>query len=85
MYCERHGIGFIPFYLLGAGALARSAALAPVAARTGATSSQIASAWLLQRSPATTLIPGTSSRARLEPNIAARDRILTSDEMMALE
>ncbi len=84
-YCERHGIGFIPFYPLGAGTLASSAALAPMMARTGASSGQIALAWLLQRSSATILIPGTSSVAHLEQNVAARDLVLTDAEMMALE
>ena len=84
-YCERHGMGFIAFYPLGAGTLAMSAALGPIAARTGATSGQIALAWLLQRSPATILIPGTSSVTHLEQNITARDLRLTSNEMIALE
>ena len=84
-YCERHGIGFIPFYPLGAGALARSAALGPIVKRTGATSGQIALAWLLQRSPAIILIPGTASLTHLEQNVAARDLRLTDDEMIALE
>jgi aryl-alcohol dehydrogenase-like predicted oxidoreductase len=84
-YCERHGMGFIAFYPLGAGTLAMSAALGPIGARTGATSSQIALAWLLQRSPATILIPGTSSVKHLEQNVAARDLRLTSNEMIALE
>jgi aryl-alcohol dehydrogenase-like predicted oxidoreductase len=84
-YCELHGIGFIPFYPLGAGALAKSAAVARIAARAGAASGQIALAWLLQKSPVTILIPGTSSMAHLEQNVAASDLVLTEDEMTALE
>jgi pyridoxine 4-dehydrogenase len=84
-YCELHGIGFIPFYPLGAGTLTKSAAVAQIAARTGASSGQIALAWLLQSSPATILIPGTSSVAHLEQNVAARDLVLTEQEMAALE
>jgi aryl-alcohol dehydrogenase-like predicted oxidoreductase len=84
-YCERHGIGFIAFYPLGAGALAKSAAVEQISMRTGATSGQIALAWLLQKSPGTILIPGTSSLAHLEQNVAARDLVLTEQEMAALE
>ncbi|CAN7310989.1 aldo/keto reductase [Bosea sp. LjRoot9] len=84
-YCERHGIGFIAFYPLGAGTLARSAAVEQIVARTGATSGQIALAWLLQKSPVTILIPGTSSLTHLEQNVAARDLILTEQELTALE
>lgn len=84
-YCERHGIGFIAFYPLGAGALAKSAAVEQISMRTGATPGQIALAWLLQTSPATILIPGTSSPAHLEQNVAARDLVLTEQEMTALE
>jgi aryl-alcohol dehydrogenase-like predicted oxidoreductase len=84
-HCERHGIGFIPFYPLAAGALARSAALGSIVARSAATPGQIALAWLLQKSPVTILIPGTSSLAHLEQNVAARDLKLTPNEMAALE
>jgi aryl-alcohol dehydrogenase-like predicted oxidoreductase len=84
-YCERRGIGFIAFYPLGAGTLARSAAVGSIVARTGATAGQIALAWLLQRSPATILIPGTSSLTHLEQNIAARNLTLMPDEIAVLE
>jgi aryl-alcohol dehydrogenase-like predicted oxidoreductase len=84
-YCERHGIGFIAFYPLGAGTLARSAAVGSIVERTGATPGQIALAWLLQRSPATIVIPGTSSLTHLEQNIAARNLTLMRDEIAALE
>ena len=84
-YCERHGIGFIAFYPLGAGTLARSAAVGSIVERTGATPGQIALAWLLQRSPATIVIPGTSSLTHLEQNIAARNLTLMPDEIAALE
>lgn len=83
-YCEQNGIGFIPFYPLGAGMLPASAALQPILARTGATAGQVALAWLLRTSPATILIPGTSSVAHLEQNVMARDLMLTSAEMAAL-
>lgn len=85
VHCERNGIGFIPFYPLGAGALIKSAKVATIAARTSASSGQVALAWLLQKSPVMLLIPGTSSLAHLEQNVAARDLVLTEDEMMALD
>jgi pyridoxine 4-dehydrogenase len=71
-YCEEHGIGFIPWFPLGAGGLAKSKeTLAAVAQRYGATTGQIALAWLLKRSPVMLPIPGTSKVAHLEENVAA--------------
>jgi pyridoxine 4-dehydrogenase len=64
-HCEKRGIGFIPWYPLAAGALARGAG------RPGATPSQYALAWLLARSPVMLPIPGTSKVAHLEENAAA--------------
>ena len=58
-YSEKHGIGFIPWFPLGAGGLAKSKlTLAAVAERYGATTGQIALAWLLKRSPVMLPIPG---------------------------
>ncbi|WNJ88114.1 aldo/keto reductase [Bosea sp. 685] len=84
-YCERHGIGFIAFYPLGAGTLAKSAAVEQISVRRRATSGQVALAWLLRKSPATILIPGTSSLTHLEQNVAACELVLTEQEMVALE
>ncbi len=71
-HCERHGIGFIPWYPLGAGGLAKSkSVLADIAKRHKATPGQIALAWLLKRSPVMLPIPGTSKVAHLEENVAA--------------
>lgn len=71
-YCESRGIGFIPWYPLGQGLLtARDGPLAAVAARCGATPSQVALAWLLHRSPVIVAIPGTTSILHLEQNMAA--------------
>jgi aryl-alcohol dehydrogenase-like predicted oxidoreductase len=71
-YCEEHGIGFIPWFPLGAGGLAKSKeTLAAVAQLYGATTGQIALAWLLKRSPVMLPIPGTSKVAHLEENVAA--------------
>jgi len=68
-YCEAAGIGFIPWFPLAAGELARpGGALDAVVADTGATVSQVALAWILRRSPVMLPIPGTSSVAHLEEN-----------------
>ncbi len=84
-YCERHAIGFIPWYPLGAGDLAKSgSALAKVARRHGATPGQIALAWLLKRSPVMLPIPGTSKVAHLEENVAAAAVELSDEDMAEL-
>jgi aryl-alcohol dehydrogenase-like predicted oxidoreductase len=70
-YCEREGIGFIPWYPLAAGDLAAGRVIDRVAARHRATSAQVAIAWLLQRSPVMLPIPGTSSVQHLEENVGA--------------
>jgi pyridoxine 4-dehydrogenase len=84
-YCERNGIGFIPFWPLHIEAVATSASLARIAAETGATPMQVALAWLLKRSAVTILIPGTSSVAHLEQNIGACDVELSKAHMEELE
>jgi pyridoxine 4-dehydrogenase len=84
-HCERHGIGFIPFWPLHIEALAKSDVLGRIAAETGATPSQVALAWLLQASPVTILIPGTSSISHLEENVAAREVALSDAQMQALD
>lgn len=71
-YCEKHGLGFIPWFPLAAGAMAgRGSPLDHAARKHGATVSQLALAWLLQRSPVMLPIPGTSSAAHLEENLGA--------------
>jgi pyridoxine 4-dehydrogenase len=71
-YCERASIGFIPWFPLGAGKLAEPGGkLARTAAELGITTSQLALAWLLWRSPVMLPIPGTSSVKHLEENVAA--------------
>lgn len=70
--CERNGIAFVAWAPLGKGALAGSGrTLTRIAADLGATSAQIALAWVLHVSPAIIPIPGTSSIAHLEENLAA--------------
>jgi pyridoxine 4-dehydrogenase len=71
-YCQRAGIGFIPWFPLAAGELSGAAgALQRAASESGATPSQLALAWLLWRSPVMLPIPGTSNVAHLEENVAA--------------
>jgi aryl-alcohol dehydrogenase-like predicted oxidoreductase len=79
--CQREGIAFIPWFPLDAGALAEpGGAAAEVAERHGVTPAQVALAWLL-RTPATLPIPGTSSVAHLEENLAAANLQLTDEEV----
>ena len=69
VYCERAGIGFLPWNPLAVGRLAQGGSgLARVASRLGATPAQVALAWLLRRSPVMLAIPGTSSVGHLEEN-----------------
>ncbi len=80
-HCTAHGIGFIPWAPISAGALAEpGGVVAEVAEQLGATPSQVALAWLLRRSPAILPIPGTSSVDHLEENIGAASLVL-SDEL----
>jgi aryl-alcohol dehydrogenase-like predicted oxidoreductase len=84
-YCERHQIGFIPWYPLAAGDLTRGGSvLSRIAKSHNATPSQIALAWLLQRSPVILPIPGTSKVKHLEENIAAANIRLSAEEAAAL-
>jgi pyridoxine 4-dehydrogenase len=85
-YCEANGIGFIPWYPLANGKLARKGSvLDEIAQAHGAGPSQVALAWLLARSPVMLPIPGTSKVAHLEENVAACDIALSSEEFAALD
>jgi len=84
--CEWEGVGFVPWDPLAAGRLARpDGPLDEVAERQEATPSQVALAWLLGHSPAMVPIPGTSSVAHLEENVAAATLELADEEMAKLE
>jgi pyridoxine 4-dehydrogenase len=73
-YCETESIGFMPWAPLGSGRLAEPGGLLDhIAQETGATTGQVAIAWLLRRSPVMLPIPGTSKVAHLEENMAAGD------------
>jgi pyridoxine 4-dehydrogenase len=79
-YCEKHGIGFIPWFPLAAGRLAESSSiLESIANEHNAAPGQIALAWVLKRSPVMLPIPGTSKVRHLEENVAAVN-IQRSDE-----
>jgi aryl-alcohol dehydrogenase-like predicted oxidoreductase len=89
-YCEREGIGFLPWYPMAAGKLLKpeqpaAQALAKIAARHVAGVAQLSLAWLLQRSPVLLPIPGTSKVAHLEENVAAAGVKLSPTEMAELE
>jgi aryl-alcohol dehydrogenase-like predicted oxidoreductase len=84
-YCEQQGIGFIPWYPLAAGELARSGSvLDKIAKDHKVAPSQIALAWILKRSPVTLPIPGTSKVKHLEENVAAVEIELSDSELKAL-
>jgi pyridoxine 4-dehydrogenase len=84
-YCEQHDIVFIPWFPLGAGQLTGAdSPLGRVATRKDLTPSQIALAWLLARSPVILPIPGTSSVAHVEENVAAARVGLTEDDINAV-
>ena len=83
--CAELGIAFIAWAPLAKGSLAgRQAVLARVAQRHGATTAQIALAWLLHLSPATMPIPGTSSVAHLEENVRGSEIALDPEDVEEL-
>jgi pyridoxine 4-dehydrogenase len=85
-YCTTNNIGFIPWYPLAAGNLARpGTALDAIVHTTNATPSQIALAWVLKRSPVMLPIPGTSSVDHLVDNVRAADISLSDKDFAALD
>src|SRR6478672_3117107 len=85
-YCEANGIGFIPWYPLAAGDLAkRGTILDTIAGRHRATPSQIALAWVLKRSQVMLPIPGTSKVKHLEENVASVNIELSDEEFAQLD
>jgi pyridoxine 4-dehydrogenase len=86
VYCEKEGLGFMPWSPIGGGrGLGPENALEKAARDRGASVIQVALAWLLERSPVMLPIPGTSSIAHLEENIAAAKLKLTPAEWKAIE
>jgi aryl-alcohol dehydrogenase-like predicted oxidoreductase len=85
-YCAEQNIGFIPWFPLAAGSLARSGSvLTEVASRLGASPSQVALAWVLRRSPVMLPIPGTGKVRHLEENVAAASLTLSDEDFAALD
>lgn len=85
-YCERHNLGFIPWFPIAAGRMIQPGGpLDQAAKRHGVSIAQLALAWLLHRSPVMLPIPGTSSLAHLEENVAAASLHLSDKEWSAIE
>jgi aryl-alcohol dehydrogenase-like predicted oxidoreductase len=82
--CEKKGIAFLPWYPLGVGSTFRNAKVKDLAKKKGATPAQVVIAWLLAKSPVMLPIPGTSSIAHLEENVAAVDLPLAKAEVEAI-
>jgi aryl-alcohol dehydrogenase-like predicted oxidoreductase len=89
--CREHRIAYVPYFPLGSAytggpkVLAADPAIASVASKHAVSASQVALAWLLAHYDRTLLIPGTSSVAHLEENLAAGDVRLDADDLATLE
>ncbi|WP_394790725.1 aldo/keto reductase family oxidoreductase [Rhodoferax sp.] len=81
----RDGIAYVPYFPLGGFTPLQSSTLSAVAARLGYTAMQVAIAWMLQRAPNLLLIPGTSSVAHLQENLAAATCVLPADAVKELD
>ncbi len=85
-YCERESIGFIPWFPLASGELAKpGSAFGRVLDKTHATAGQVALAWVLKRSPVILPIPGTSQVSHLQENVAAAELTLSDEDFRALD
>jgi len=85
-YCEKENLGFLPWFPVGGGGgLKPEHPLSMAAKAHGVSVYRVALAWLLQRSPVMLPIPGTSSLAHLEDNIAAAKLKLTPEEWKAID
>jgi len=89
-WCERRGIGFLPWYPYAGGKMLKpghpaAQALGRIAARHRVTIAQLSLAWLLQRSPVMLPIPGTSKIAHLKENVAAASLKLTPGDWAEVE
>jgi aryl-alcohol dehydrogenase-like predicted oxidoreductase len=82
--CEKLGIAFLPWYPLGDGQVLKGPKVKKLALKIAATPAQVALAWLLARSPVMLPIPGTSSIAHLEENVAAAKLKLGDDDFRSL-
>ena len=85
-YCEKHGIGFIPWFPLAAGDLsAPGGALDKIAHAHKVSPGAVALAWLLKRSAVMLPIPGTSKQKHLEENVAVAEITLSDEEFKFLD
>jgi pyridoxine 4-dehydrogenase len=85
-YCEAHDIGFVPWFPLAAGNLAKPGSILDAITKAhGAAPSQIALAWVLKRTPVMLPIPGTSKVAHLEENVAAVNIHLSDEDFARLD
>ena len=85
-YCSANGIGFIPWYPLAAGDLARpGSTLDEIARKAGASTSQVALAWVLKRSPVMLPIPGTGKVVHLEDNVRGAGIEMSDADFQALD
>jgi pyridoxine 4-dehydrogenase len=85
-YCEKENLGFLPWFPIGGGGgLKPENPLNAAAKAHGVSVYQVALAWLLARSPVMLPIPGTSSLAHLEENVAAAKLKLTPEEWKAID
>jgi aryl-alcohol dehydrogenase-like predicted oxidoreductase len=85
-FCEQHRIGFIPWFPLAAGSLAKPGSLLDeIARKLNATPSQVALAWVLKRSSVTLPIPGTSKVKHLEQNVKAASLDLSDEDFRTLD
>ncbi len=86
VYCEKENLGFIPWFPIGGGSLTKPGGTLEGAAKShGLSVVQLALAWLLQRSPVMLPIPGTSSVAHLEENMAAAKLQLSAGDWKTIE
>ena len=87
--CLEHRIAWVPFFPLG-GAMpglpkvTEQPGVIDISRQLGTTPSQLGLAWLLQHSPNTLLIPGTTDKGHLEENLAAGSLVLNEDQVSAL-
>jgi aryl-alcohol dehydrogenase-like predicted oxidoreductase len=90
-FCADHDIAYVPFFPIGSPftggprPLAEDPTISSVSAKHGATPAQVALSWLLHKDPHVLLIPGTSSVAHLEQNMAATRIALSDDDLAALD
>ena len=84
-YCQKEGLGFMPWAPVAGGRSLKEKALAEVAKEMNASVYQVALAWLLQHSPVMLPIPGTSSVKHLEENMGASKLQLTAAQLQALD